>query len=281
MPRPPQTVADLDAEGSLARITLTWSPLGWEPLVDHYRVYARRGRHAAWTPDESELLAKTIYPQHVHDGQDPAGETWSYMVLAVDDAGTHGRPSAALTAASQASVTASGVELARAGSFDGRSLEFRFAPNGYARIPAACPEASFEFLQGRDDVGSAWPFLLPGPGDAWAGGTAYTAHWLMDFDAAPPGDLALALWLIDSTRLGGTLDVAINGEPVTSRTISPGATRGSREGDATVPGSSLVRAFHEFDVPADSFVDGRNEITLTMAEGGWVAWDAVGLYRRS
>ena len=39
----------------------------------------------------------------------------------------------------------------------------------YTQIPTQFPEALIEYEQGVDDPGTAWPYLLPGPGDAWAG----------------------------------------------------------------------------------------------------------------
>ncbi|APX33114.1 hypothetical protein BH708_10765 [Brachybacterium sp. P6-10-X1] len=277
----PQAVTGLDAEPALASITLTWQPLGWDPLIDHYRIYAVRGESAPDGRNESELLAKTVYPRFVHSDLDPAGETWTYVVLAVSDAGRRGRPSAPVTAASQPSVIATGDEVAAIGAFDGRTLEFLHAPSGYANIPEQFPDALIEYDQGVDDPGTAWPYLLPGPGDAWAGRTAYRARWTLTLDEAPSADHDLAVWLVDTTRLGGILRVSANEEHVVDIELPEGATRGSREGDATVPGSTLRRSFHEHVVPAGLLHAGENVLELELAEGGWVAWDAVGLFARS
>ncbi|GAA1129546.1 polysaccharide lyase family protein [Citricoccus alkalitolerans] len=280
MTKPLPPVTGLSARSSLATIDLSWESLGWEPLIDHYRVYAAPGHPAAWQPRESDLVAKTVYPRFVHDGLDPAGEEWTYSVIAVSDAGRRSRPGERTSAASEPSVTATGREMARIGTFDGKSLEFRFAPSGYAKIPAAYPSAQIQYTDGVDSPDSAWPFLLPGPGDAWAGRKVYTAHWVVELSQAPSDDMDMAVWLIDTTRLGGRLEVAVNGVPAQVIELIPGATRGSREGDATLPGSTLVRSFHEFQVPAAPFVAGINTITFRLAEGGWVAWDAIGLYAR-
>lgn len=281
MSKKPATVTGLTADSALARIQLHWNPLGWEPLIDHYRVYGIRGAHGAWKPTETDLLAKTVYPRLIHDGQDPAGEQWTYAIVAVSDAGDRSKPSAAITAASQPSVTATGREIARIGNFNGKSLELRFAPNGYAKIPPAYPDAVIDYTQNRDTPAAAWPYLLPGPGDGWAGYKAYTARWHLTLPEEPDGDHDLALWLIDTTRLGGRLEVEVNGTRVQDITLVPGATRGSRDGDATVAGSTLVRSFHEFAVPARTLRAGENTVQFRLAEGGWVAWDALGLYART
>lgn len=280
MSKKPQTVTGVATTGAVSRVELTWTPLPWEPLIDHYRVYAlpTTGRHAR--PDETHLVGKTVYPRFVHHGLDPAGEAFRYVIVAVSDAGRRGRPSSAVVGESQASVTATGRELARIGEFDGKSLELRFSPAEYGQIPKAYPTAVIDYVQGVDTPAEAWPYLLPGPGDAWAGRKTYRTRWTVPLDAAPQRDVDLALWFVDTTRLGGRLDVAVNGHDVRSVELAKGATRGSREGDATLPGSTLVRSRHEFALPAGALTAGENVVEFTLAEGGWVAWDALGLYER-
>ena len=101
----------------------------------------------------------------------------------------------------------------------------RFAIGGVGGATAV-----IDYVQGVDTPAEAWPYLLPGPGDAWAGRKAYRARWTVTLDAAPQRDVDLALWFVDTTRLGGRLDVAVNGRSVRSVELAKGATRGSREG---------------------------------------------------
>ncbi|MFE5335179.1 hypothetical protein ACFQ8E_04610 [Isoptericola sp. NPDC056573] len=275
----PRQVTGLRAEPAIARTELSWRSLGFEPLIDHYRVHAVRGARGRFEPDGANLVAKTVYPQLTHH-VDPRGETWTYRVVAVSDAGRTARASDVLVASSVASVVGTGLPVATIGDFDARTLEHRFAPSGYAQIPAAYPDAVIELEQGVDTPADAWPYLLPGPGDAWAGRKAYTARWRLPLPAAPAADHDLALWLVDTTRLGGTLRVAVNGTALADVALPPGGTRGSREGDATVPGTALVRSYHELPVPAGLLREGANTFELVLAEGGWVAWDALGLFAR-
>ena len=276
----PAVVTGLAADPALVAISLTWDSLGFDPLIDHYRIYGLPGGTAPDTADESALLAKTVYPRFRHTGLDVAGETWTYAVLAVTDAGERGEPSAPVTADSEPSVTATGTPVATIGDFDGRTLEHLLAPASYAQIPERFPDALIEYADGTDAPGEAWPYLLPGPGDAWAGNKAYRARWTVTLEGAPSEDHDLALWLVDTTRLGGVLRIAANGEHVTDLELPIGATRGSREGDATVPGTPLRRALLELPVPAAALQEGQNVIELELAEGGWVAWDALGLFAR-
>ena len=85
---------------------------------------------------------------------------------------------------------------------------------------------------------------------------------------------------MDTTRLGGVLRLRANGDELADLELPVGATRGSRDGDATVPGTALKRARFELPVPAALLQAGQNVIELELAEGGWVAWDALGLFAR-
>ncbi|RCS60635.1 hypothetical protein CIK81_16420 [Brachybacterium sp. JB7] len=276
----PDAVTGLTAHPALASIELTWDPLGWDPLIDHFRIYAVAGEASPGEPDEADLLGKTVYPRFVHVDLDPAGETWTYRVLAVSDAGLRGEANDAMTGTSQPSVTATGREIARIGDFDGRTLELHLAPSSYEQIAVDYPDAVIEYEQGVDEPGTAWPYLLPGPGDAWAGSTAHRARWTLTLDGEPSAPHDLAIWLVDTTRLGGILRVRVNEKAMADIELPTGSTRGSREGDATLPDSPLLRSFHELEVPEGLLQSGENVIEFELAEGGWVAWDAVGLFAR-
>ncbi|GAB3750274.1 hypothetical protein [Microlunatus parietis] len=278
----PDPVTGLKIIGKLRTITVGWQPLPWSTVVDHYRVYGiqAEGRAAErklrGLPDEL-LLAKSVYPRWEHRGRSAAGETWTYLVVTVDAAGSRSRPSAVATGSSTTSISHSGTPLAVVGEFDGRTLELRYAPSSYASIPPAYPDAVINVAHGPD-AAERWPYLLPGPGDAWAGRKSYTLHWTVDL-AAVPTKPALALWLVDTTRLAGRLDLKINDQPVEQLELIIGGTQGSRQGDANLPGSPLIPSYYEFELPPTVFRTGSNKITFTLAQGGWVAWDAVGLYQ--
>ena len=275
----PGAITSLHAEPALAAIVLTWDPLGWDPLIDHYRIYAVPGETGPAEPDEADLLGKTVYPRFAHSDLDPAGETWTYRVLAVSDAGLRGEPSEAVTGSSQSSVTVTGRAVATIGEFDGRTLEHLYAPADYTRIPDDYPDGVIDYVQGTDTPEEAWPYLLPGPGDAWAGSREHRARWHLVIEE-PQGPHDLALWLVDTTRLGGTLSISVDGEHLTDVELARGGTKGSSEGDATEPGSPLVRSYHELEIPEGMLPAGECVIELHLATGGWVAWDAVGVFAR-
>lgn len=270
----PDSVTKLTAATDLRSITIDWRPLDWSTTVDHYRVYAAHG--SSVEPTEDNLLAKSVYPRFAHRGLDVAGETWTYRIVTVDAAGRRSRPSKSITAQSTRSVTV-GDPVATVGDFDAKTLEFRFAPDQFEKMPAAYPDATISVQHG-DDAAAQWPYLLPGPGDTWAGNKAYSLTWTIPLTSVP-AKTAMAIWLVDTTRLAGTLQVEVNDGFSTSRTLIAGGTRGSRDGDANLPATALVPSYHEFDLPADALITGDNRITLTLAEGGWLAWDAIGIFQ--
>lgn len=262
-------VRNLRAEPKLMENLLTWEPVGWDTALDHYRVLGV-GRDG-----KEQLLGKTIFPFFRHDRLDPAGETWRYAVEIVDAAGGVSPRADAPQTSSIASVTV-GAELARLGDFDRKDLEFKYAPKDYKKIVTAYPDQ--KVVAGPDASAGNVAYLLPGPGDKWAGNKAYTLEWTVDIPE-PSGDIALALWLVDTTKLGGTLDVEINGF---SRAVElpQGATKGSKVGDASGEKTSLKPVAIEFDLPAGTLKQGENTLVFTVSEGGWLAWDALGLFRK-
>lgn len=271
MPGSPNTVpavTGLSATAGLMTIRLDWQPLDWSTVLDHYRVIGTAQDGTA------QLLGKTIFPTFLHDRLAPRGETWSYHVEVVDAAGAVSPASATVTATSTRSVT-TGRPLAALGQFDWKTVEFRFAPADYAQIPETYP--SRHFTAGNGATAADVPYLLPGPGDAWAGNDVYSLSWEVNIPAGD-GPEALALWLVDTTRLGGILDVRI-GSFTTELNLPQGGTAGSRQGDANQPGSPLEPVAFEVNLPAGTLQPGANTVELTLSEGGWVAWDALGLFR--
>lgn len=272
-----RTVTGLRAEGQLGRIVLDWTPLPWDTVVDHYAVYG--------APDAADvevgpatLLTKTVYPHFRHSGLGGNARRYAYRVVTVDAAGARSNPSAPLAASSQVSVTATGSPLAVIGQYDGKGLEFALSPNGYSRFPATFPDG-VDFRVGADAPGTGWSYLFPGPSDSWAGRRTYTFRFRFDLAAVPAGEIWLAVWLIDShATIPGSALLSVNGTAVDRLRFEGGATRGSLEGDTTVPGTRLRPSYLERPLPAGLFQPGENVVTMVKDEGSWIAWDAIGLF---
>ncbi|WP_407561131.1 polysaccharide lyase family protein [Streptomyces sp. 184] len=267
----PGTVSGLAAAGGLGVVELTWRPYRTRrgQLVDHYEVYELSAAG-------DTLLARTLFPHHTHRvGPEPV--TRRYTVVAVVDSGARTRPARAVAAANERSIAA-GRPVAQVGEFDHRGLEFALSPNLSARYPTAFPQG-VDFRHGTSDPARDWCYLHPGPGDAWAGRKEHTFALRFDLPAAPGADLGFALWLIDShATAAGTADLALNGRTVRTLEFRGGATRGSLEGDAARPGSTLKPSSYELPLPADLFTPGENVLTLRKTTGSWIAYDALGVF---
>ncbi|MDT0341836.1 polysaccharide lyase family protein [Streptomyces litchfieldiae] len=268
------TIRGLTATGRVAAVDLAWEPLPWEPLVDHYAVYAARGR--APEPGPRTLLAKTLYPHFTHAVLGPEAVTWHYKVVAVVASGERGRPAAA-SATTEPSY-AIGEPLVAVGSFDHQGLEFALSPNGSSRYLATFP-AGVDYRYGTSRPENDWPYLHPGPADSWAGRRAHTFTLRFALDAPPTADPGFALWLTDShATIPGKARLAVNGTEITVIEFARGATKGSLEGDATRPGTPLKPSFVELPLPAGAFTAGENTLTLAKTEGSWHAYDAIGVF---
>lgn len=274
------TVTGLRAEGQLGRIALDWTPLPWDTVVDHYAVYGAGGADDVEI-SPSTLLTKTVYPHFLHSGLGGNAARWAYRVVTVDAAGARSAPSAPLATSSKTSVTATGSPLAVVGSYDGKGLEFALSPNGYSRFPATFPDG-VDYRVGADAPGTGWSYLFPGPSDSWAGRRTYTFRLRFDLAAVPAGEVWLAIWLIDShATIPGSVVLSINGTTVDRLGFEGGATRGSVEGDTTVPGTRLRPSYLERPLPGGLLTTGENVLTMVKDEGSWIAWDAIGLFALS
>lgn len=263
----PPAATGVQAEPQLMENYVTWEPASWDVVLDHYRVIGT-------DPNGVDvLLGKTIFPFFRHSRRDIAGEKWTYYVKVVDAAGAESSPSGKATSTSLPSVTA-GTALATIGSFDRKGTEFLYSPKDYKKIVTAHPDQTI--TAGPDAKPADVPYLLPGPGDKWAGSKAYTLKWTVKLDK-PTAKAALALWLIDTTKLGGILDVTIN-DFHKQVELPQGATKGSRQGNASGEPTSLRPAAIEFALPENTLLKGENELVFTLRAGGWLAWDALGIF---
>ena len=279
----PAALSVLAAEPALATTTLTWDPLGFDPLIDHYRIYAVEGETAPADPAESALLGKTVYPRFVHEGLGPRRGDLELPDPRRLRRGQARQPGETVTATSHPSVTSTGTA-------DRHHRRVRRPhPRAPLRPQLATPASPDRASRGADRVSSTAPTT---PGDRLAVPAARTGRCL-----GRPHGVPRALDPRPRRRPGfgpRPRGVARGHHPprrhpagqrersARHRPRAPaGATRGSREGDATLPGSTLQRCFFEPAIPAALLQAGENVIEFELTEGGWVAWDAVGLYARA
>lgn len=274
----PAPVRRLRTTGELGRIRLAWEGEAYRPLVDHYAVYASESPEVPIAP--SALVGKTVYPNFVHSRLGGRARTWHYRVVVVDAAGDRSRPSDTVAGTSVESVTVSGRPVATVGAFDHRSLELALAPAGSAQYTARFG-TGVDFTHGVDAPGVDWSYIHPGPADTWAGGRAHRFTFRFTLGSVPAGEAWLAIWLIDTHATNpGVAVLGLNGTPVRQVALERGATRGSLEGDATLPGSPLKPSYLELPLPRAGLVAGANVVTVDKTAGSWHVYDALGVFER-
>ncbi len=162
----------------------------------------------------------------------------------------------------------SGPFLWEIGKPDGDDREFALAPKGYAQFK----EDGF-FVVGRSEAQRDWPYVQPGPGDAWAGGKPHTFTVMFGLKQTPKtGECQLLVNLVDThSRANPELLFSLNGVEKKYQT-PPGA------GDDSIYGNSQKGKRHSFHVsfPASALKSGANELNITTSTGSWILYDWVG-----
>lgn len=152
---------------------------------------------------------------------------------------------------------------------DDRNADLALAPSGYAQFR----DDAF-FVVGQSDPQLAWPYVHPGPDDAWAGGRQHTFGVVFQLEAVG-GDSVCTLRVEALDAHAGVpprLRIEINGHPF-ERSIPPGG------GDASINGD-LTRAREwvgEVEFPVSLLRTGENTVQLTSVAGSWFLYDSVQL----
>ena len=155
------------------------------------------------------------------------------------------------------------------GKPDHNNAEFALAPSGFAQF-----KSDAFFVVGQSDAKQDWPYVQPGPNDAWAGSHAHT--FTIVFGVSRPesaGNCKLEFDLLDTQKQSPPkLRIAVNGQSF-DRQMPAGA------GDASVngyPAQGKPQHF-ELEFPAALLKDGNNDIAITTMAGSWMLYDAVAL----
>ncbi len=157
---------------------------------------------------------------------------------------------------------------------------FSLFPNSYNDFIAH--DFGFEdriFWIGRDDVKTELPYILPGPKDSW-GGTGPTAgirsHFLnfgFVLEKVNKAGGVLKIDLADADSLHpAKLKVLVNGENfVLNLEKGKGLVLEGAKGSAS--SEQLV----EFTLPKGILKNGLNRISISILDGGWIAFDQISL----
>jgi hypothetical protein len=155
------------------------------------------------------------------------------------------------------------------GKADRNNAEFALAPGGWAQFK----DDGF-FVVGSSDPKKDWPYVHPGPVDAWAGAKPHTFIVLFGLKAVPTaGTCQLQLNLIDKHRTSPPkLRVEVNGQGF-ERSLPPGAGDASIHGE---PSKGLPSEF-TFTFSAKVLKTGDNEVRITALASSWMLYDSIAM----
>jgi hypothetical protein len=161
------------------------------------------------------------------------------------------------------------IPLFELGAPDKSNAEFALGPGGWSEF-----KSDGLFIVGESDTKRDWPYVHPGPADAWAGNRQHTFTILFALkNAAASGECRLNVHLLD-THAGGppSLQIQINGHAF-ERKLPSGA------GDDSLHGQPAKGRPYQFTVqfPSNILRAGDNDIEITTVTGSWMLYDSVAL----
>ncbi|MCP5526562.1 MAG: hypothetical protein H7A47_07120 [Verrucomicrobiales bacterium] len=161
-----------------------------------------------------------------------------------------------------------GQPLWQIGAPDGGDREFALAPGGYADFKTdGC------LVIGIDDPKRDWPYVHPGPADAWAGSRRHTFAISFGLRQEAAGEGRLVIHGLDAhSSAPPRVEIDVNGR-ITERRLSAGG------GDASVFGEPAKGRPFTLEIPLapDVWRAGENRIAITTLAGSWFLYDSVTL----
>lgn len=157
------------------------------------------------------------------------------------------------------------------GKFDNCYEEFAF-PHSYDSYSKAYPnDVAFRDLGWRDWT-AEWPFIHPGPTDAWAGNRVHPFELRFNLRGEPSGVYTLVIDLV-STHGGDApvLGITLNGQ--SGRFPLPQGSGDSALSDCAQGREHVIK----LTFPPTMFRKGENTIKLQIVEGSWMLYDALSL----
>ncbi len=158
-----------------------------------------------------------------------------------------------------------GATLWEIGKPERGNAEFALASTNYA----AYRDAGFHVV-GKAAPERDWPYVHPGPSDAWAGGQSHTFTVLFAVGGDPgAGEVVLRLGVLDAHPAGPPrLSVRLN-EEAREQVVPAGSGDGAVRGQF---GEGPTRVL-EFTWPAGTLVRGENQLRITTTSGSWFLYD--------
>ncbi|MHC4542767.1 MAG: polysaccharide lyase family protein, partial [Planctomycetota bacterium] len=161
--------------------------------------------------------------------------------------------------------------LWRIGQADNDTAEFALGPNRSNQYSVTFPHDVL-FVAAQSDPKQDWPYIQPGPADAWAGGKSHTFTILFGLKpTAAKGKAELVLDFVDThSSRPPRMEIKIN-DAAFVHDLPRGA------GDASAHGEPDKGREHRLviDFPAQVLKQGNNHVAITSLKGSWVLYDQV------
>jgi hypothetical protein len=155
------------------------------------------------------------------------------------------------------------------GTPDHNDSEFALGPGGFNQY-----ENDGLFVVGQSDPKRDWPYVQPGPVDAWAGSREHTFAVFFGLrQALQEGECQLRVDVLDAQQaVPPTLRIEVNDESF-ERALLPGG------GDESIQGQPAKGVPQSVNIsfPTRLLRGGENEIQITTLRGSWLLYDSVGL----
>jgi len=153
------------------------------------------------------------------------------------------------------------------GKPDGDNREFALAPAGFEQF-----REDGAFFVGESDAARDWPYVQPGPVDAWAGHRSHTFIVVFALKEAPPaGETRLKVKLLDTqSAQPPQLEFRLNNASV-QRNLAAGA------GDDSIRGQPAKGKPRELEIifPSGALKSGENQLSITTKAGCWMLYDSL------
>lgn len=153
------------------------------------------------------------------------------------------------------------------GKADHNTSGFALAPSGHRQF-----SGDGFYIIGASDAAKDWPYVQPGPGDAWAGGRPHT--YSVVFGMKEAGKLDSCRLFIDladtHNSIPPKLDIKINDLSFSLEMPAGG-------GDKSINGDPAAGIPYQINLAFSSAVlrKGTNQVSITSKSGSWILYDAL------
>ncbi len=154
------------------------------------------------------------------------------------------------------------------GTEDRDTADLALGPDGYDAF-----KLDAFFVVGKSKAETDWPYVHPGPSDAWAGNRPHTYSVVFGLSQIPRQDACTLEVAWADTHPGGPprIEIVCNGETIAEQALPRGAS------DDSIRGNPKAGRSHHFSaiVPTSALRKGDNILEIKNVEGSWMLYDSI------